>query len=170
MRMRPSQSTSMKRKVGSTCGLVTVRFRPYRSAIGAPVVDARAAQRIDRQLETRAADGVEIEDGTQVAHVCVQEIVPVRGRGAQRLLEGHPLHRGQTVVSNSFARRSMNPVMSAPAGPPCGGLYLKPPSSGGLCDGVTTMPSARPSVRPVVVGEDRVRDGGRRRVVVVPAR
>src|SRR6266567_3459728 len=33
--------------------------------------------------------------------------------------------------------------MSVPAGPPSGGLYLKPPSDGGLCDGVTTMPSAR---------------------------
>ena len=32
--------------------------------------------------------------------------------------------------------------MSLPAGPPSGGLYLKPPSRGGLCDGVTTMPSA----------------------------
>ena len=27
------------------------------------------------------------------------------------------------------------------AGPPLGGLYLKPPSSGGLCEGVMTMPS-----------------------------
>ena len=34
------------------------------------------------------------------------------------------------------------------AGPPWGGLYLKPPSSGGLCEGVTMMPSARPAVRP----------------------
>ncbi len=34
-------------------------------------------------------------------------------------------------------------VTSVSAGPPLGGLYLKPPSSGGLCDGVTTMPSAR---------------------------
>src|SRR3954468_3131675 len=30
------------------------------------------------------------------------------------------------------------------AGPPDGGLYLKPPSAGGLCDGVMTIPSARP--------------------------
>ena len=30
-----------------------------------------------------------------------------------------------------------------PAGPPSGGLYLNPPSEGGLCEGVTTMPSAR---------------------------
>jgi len=34
-------------------------------------------------------------------------------------------------------------VTSVPAGPPSGGLYLKPPSVGGLCEGVTTIPSAR---------------------------
>ena len=36
------------------------------------------------------------------------------------------------------------------AGPPWGGLYLKPPSAGGLWEGVTTMPSASPPpvVRP----------------------
>ena len=36
-------------------------------------------------------------------------------------------------------------VASAGAGPPVGGSYLKPPSVGGLCEGVTTMPSARSS-------------------------
>ena len=45
-------------------------------------------------------------------------------------------------ASNSFARASTAFVMSLSAGPPCGGLYLKPPSRGGLCDGVMTMPSA----------------------------
>jgi hypothetical protein len=39
-------------------------------------------------------------------------------------------------------------VTSVSAGPPLGGLYLKPPSSGGLCDGVTTIPSARCAARP----------------------
>src|SRR3954464_3880659 len=42
-----------------------------------------------------------------------------------------------------LARSAIQLVESEPAGPPCGGLYLKPPSVGGLCDGVTTMPSAR---------------------------
>ena len=41
-----------------------------------------------------------------------------------------------------MASRSIQPVTSVSAGPPCGGLYLKPPSPGGLCDGVTTIPSA----------------------------
>src|SRR5580704_15209507 len=44
---------------------------------------------------------------------------------------------------NSFARSSIHFVAVVSAGPPDGGLYLKPPSSGGLCDGVITMPSAR---------------------------
>ena len=40
--------------------------------------------------------------------------------------------------------------MSVPAGPPSGGLYLKPPSDGGLCEGVTTIPSARGPGRPAL--------------------
>ena len=48
----------------------------------------------------------------------------------------------------SLARSWIQPVASLLAGPPSGGLYLNPPSVGGLCDGVTTIPSATPSVRP----------------------
>ncbi len=52
--------------------------------------------------------------------------------------------------TRSFARACTTSVTSVSAGPPCGGLYLKPPSRGGLCDGVMTMPSARrsPALRP----------------------
>src|SRR3954453_1073582 len=50
--------------------------------------------------------------------------------------------------SSSLARPAIHPVASVSAGPPLGGLYLKPPSRGGLCDGVTTMPSASPVERP----------------------
>src|SRR6202040_437946 len=39
-------------------------------------------------------------------------------------------------------------VTSEPAGPPLGGLYLNPPSDGGLCDGDTTTPSATSAERP----------------------
>ena len=38
-------------------------------------------------------------------------------------------------------------VKESVAGPPCGGLYLRPPSSGGLCEGVMMIPSARCSLR-----------------------
>ncbi len=49
------------------------------------------------------------------------------------------------ALISSLARAAMTDVASVSAGPPCGGLYLKPPSAGGLCDGVTTMPSASPA-------------------------
>ena len=42
----------------------------------------------------------------------------------------------------SLARFAIQPVASLSAGPPCGGLYLKPPSRGGLWLGVMAMPSA----------------------------
>ncbi len=48
----------------------------------------------------------------------------------------------------SLARSWIQPVASDPAGPPLGGLYLNPPSAGGLWDGVTTTPSASPVPRP----------------------
>src|SRR5207245_3941616 len=60
----------------------------------------------------------------------------------------------------------MTLVASVSAGPPLGGLYLKPPSSGGLCDGVITIPSARCSLR-AVIDEDGPRDDGRRRDAAV---
>ena len=53
------------------------------------------------------------------------------------------------------------------AGPPFGGLYLKPPSSGGLCDGVITTPSARPLPAPAVVHENRAGDDRRGREAAV---
>ena len=44
---------------------------------------------------------------------------------------------------NHYLAVAIQLVASESAGPPCGGLYLKPPSRGGLWLGVTTMPSAR---------------------------
>ena len=53
------------------------------------------------------------------------------------------------VRSSSLARSWMALVVAVSAGPPSGGLYLKPPSQGGLWEGVMTTPSARPVVRPL---------------------
>src|SRR3954452_16847525 len=70
-------------------------------------------------------------------------------------------------ASSSLARSWIQPVISVPAGPPLGGLYLNPPSAGGLWDGVTTTPSARPPDRPALCTRTaRERDG----VGVYPSR
>ena len=45
--------------------------------------------------------------------------------------------------SSALARSCIQPVVPVSAGPPSVGLYLKPPSSGGLCEGDITIPSER---------------------------
>ena len=97
----------------------------------------------------RAADGVQVDD---VAQILTYGRTKSFARGWWR--RGA---RARTACArrprcpprrSSLARSWIQRVTSVSAGPPSGGLYLKPPSSGGLCDGVTTMPSARPAARP----------------------
>ena len=72
----------------------------------------------------------------------------------------------EILLRSPFAVRSIDVVTLVSAGPPSGGLYLKPPSSGGLCEGVMTIPSARPLLRFLIVGQDRMRNDRRRRVSI----
>ena len=99
-------------------------------------------------LIVRAANRIHIDHAGEIAHVSVEIIVPVRRGGAKRLLERDSFHAPEAALRNSLALASIQSVMSSSAGPPLGGLYLKPPSSGGLCEGVMTMPSASPVLRP----------------------
>src|SRR4029450_1174171 len=56
------------------------------------------------------------------------------------------------LASSSLARRWTHPVTSVSAGPPLGGVYLKPPSSGGVeCGGVVLEAAI---LRRVVRGRD----------------
>ena len=123
-----------------------LELEPWRSAIALPVAQARAAERVDAEPQARAADRVEVDR-------------PPRGRRRRRVDVVAPLHArasskatrltpSRPASSSSLAASSIAPVTSVSAGPPCGGLYLKPPSPGGLCDGVTTMPSAVPRPPP----------------------
>ena len=85
----------------------------------------------------------------QVVDVGRDVVVPVRRRRRQRLAQrSRAGPRGCRRRAARWRPSRSPPVTSVSAGPPWGGLYLKPPSSGGLCDGVITMPSASRSVRP----------------------
>ncbi len=93
------------------------------------------------------ADGVQVDDIRQIRHVGVEIVVPLRdlqraGDNGTRFTARIPSRR------ISLARLAITLVASVSAGPPLGGLYLDPPSRGGLCDRVTTMPSARSVSRP----------------------
>ena len=87
---------------------------------------------------------------------------------AARLRRLQPLHRG-IAAAQQFVGAGSRPiaVTSVSAGPPLVGLYLKPPSSGGLCDGVTTMPSASAGGAATVVDEDGARNDRRRGDAVI---
>ena len=122
--------------------MTTVSSRPCRSPIGAPVVHGSAAQRVRADPHARLADRGDVDHRREVADVLAQEVVRRRGRTCPGERDAPYLR--QTAPDQLVRPAAITDVASVSAGPPCGGLYLKPPSAGGLCDGVTTMPSARP--------------------------
>lgn len=97
-----------------------------------PVVNSGAAKRIDSHADIRAAYDVYIDYVVKIVHVSVEKVMLVRRRGAQRAFKTHSFTSARFFSRNSLDRDSIQPVISTPAGPPCGGLYLKPPLSGGL--------------------------------------
>ena len=139
MRILPSQSSGTKRKVGSSSSLTISRSSPWRVADRLPVGEARAAERVDAEPQPGAADRVEVDHGGEVVDVGGHVVAPGDRR---RPRTGRAGCSPQPSSSSALASSWIQPVTSVSAGPPCGGLYLKPPSPGGLCDGVTTMPSA----------------------------
>ena len=102
-----------------------------------------------------AANGVNVYDILEIANVGQDEVLLVRGRGPDRFVERNASLSLLPARNKSFARFCTQPVTSVSAGPPLGGLYLKPPSSGGLWDGVMTMPSAEVVFAAAVVDENR---------------
>ena len=86
----------------------------------------------------------EVHDGGQVVDVVAEEVVLLQV--ADRSASGASPRRASRRAARSPAP-AIHFVASVSAGPPFGGLYLKPPSWGGLCEGVITMPSAMPEAR-----------------------
>ena len=139
MRILPSWSSGTKRKVGSSSSLTISRSSPSRSRIAfqysrlAPPSGSTPSFRPAPRIASRSITAAEVVDvGADVVAL-----------GDRRVGARHVVHLAG--VEERLARRSIQPVTSVSAGPPCGGLYLKPPSPGGLCEGVTTIPSATPS-------------------------
>ena len=126
-----------------------VEVEPVALADRVPVGDARAAERIDADVHARGAHGLEVDDRGEVGDVRIAIRRAARVVAALRARSnGTRATPWRPSASRAFAFVSIQPVTSVSAGPPWGGLYLKPPYRGGLCDGVTTMPSARPPRRP----------------------
>ena len=83
MRMRPSQSRVMKRKVGSTLGLRICNDEMILFGDAGPVVDAGAAERVDGELEGGVGEDVEVDDVGEVVDVGGDVVVAVGGGGGE---------------------------------------------------------------------------------------
>ena len=143
MRIFPSWSTVMNEKVGSMVRLTTSNVQPVSRINRVPVRQRSPTERIYGQREMGAANGVDVDDIAEVANVRENEIFLSGGSRSNRFFGRHASIPAFRACSSSFARFCTQPVTAVSAGPPLGGLYLKPPSSGGLCEGVMTMPSAK---------------------------
>src|SRR4051794_29200115 len=145
MRILPSQSSVMNPNCGSTFGLTTVRSSPCRSAIApqyatlAPPIGSAPiripASRIAAMLTTEGRSSTYRPRKSYFSR-------SPRTESSERRRTPSSF-----AASSSFARFAIHLVASVSAGPPFGGLYLKPPSWGGVCDGVMTTPSASPAAR-----------------------
>ena len=87
MRILPSQSNVMKQNVGSTLGLVTVRFEAILCRDSRPVMDTRAAQRVHTQLQSRSMDRAHVDYIFKVRNISAKVIVPMSCGGRQSLLQ-----------------------------------------------------------------------------------
>ena len=151
----------MKAKVGSIAGLTTVISRPYSVRDRSPVVRRRAAQGIDADLDAGRADGLHVDDVGQVLHVGQDEIdlvdewppgSPARKACASR----RGCRRAQQLVGPVLDPVRDVGVRRAAVGR----VVLEAAVAGGLCDGVMTMPSARPPCAPGCAPGSRARSTG----------
>ncbi len=114
---------------------------------GTPVVHTGPAEWIGADANALGADGVQVHHIGQVLDIGVQVIVALRD--LQRSRQRHPLHRLDALAQD----------LVRAIGNPAGGIGIRRPAvgrvvlesavaGGGLCDGVTTIPSARSVSRP----------------------
>ena len=113
-----------------------------------PVGACGSTQGVDCKLQLGIANRVHVHDILEIANIGQHEILLMRRRSLDRAFERNALDASISCSQQLVRAASTQCVTSVSAGPPLVGLYLKPPSSGGLCEGVMTIPSARCSVRP----------------------
>ncbi len=112
-----------------------------------PVVHARAAERIHTHAHFAAADHIHVEHGTEVRDIRGNVVVLMRRGSTPRLRERNALHVRQTHTQHAVGFVFDPPRRIRICRAAVRRVYLNPPLSGGLWDGVMTMPSASPEVR-----------------------
>ena len=80
MRICPSQSTVIKRKVGSMAWFTTVEIEAVAFADGMPVGDAGAAQWIDAEVDAAPANRLHVDHRGEIGNVGARDNRAVGGR------------------------------------------------------------------------------------------
>jgi hypothetical protein len=158
----------MKRKVGSTASLTYGEVEAIAGRDRGPVGHPGPAERIDPDVEPRAPDGLEVQDGGEIVDVRVQVVVPVRGRCPERPLVRRAPHVAQSS-DDQLVRARADPVRDVGVGrAPVGRIVLEAAVLRRVvrrCDHNAVREAGTPAT---VMDEDGVRDGRRRREASVP--
>jgi hypothetical protein len=94
-----------------------------------------AAERVDREGQSSGANGVHVDNVAQVFDIGEYEIFLPRRFRAERSLECRLLYAG-IPIPQQLVGPTLDPLgRLSIGGPPFVGLYLNPPSSGGLSEG-----------------------------------
>ncbi len=168
MRIWPSQSTVMKRKVGSTASFDDGQVQPVALGDPGPVVDAGAAQRIDAEAELGAADDLQVDDVVRDRrHTALKKSCRCVVGSAQRPFQRHALHPGEPGLEQArWPCPRSKPVTAVSAGPPFGRVVLEAAVLRRIVRGRDDDPVGQAVRAAAVVGQDRVRDHRGRRVLV----
>ena len=110
MRILPSQSSVMKRNVGSTTSLTTRQIDPVALRDARPVVHAGAAQRIDAHADAASRGSTSMSiTFAEIVHIGGQVVVAVRGRGTPApARSGMRAHAGQARLEQPLAPASIH--------------------------------------------------------------
>ena len=130
----------------------------------APVVDARPAQRVGADADLLGADGVHVDDVRQVVDVGVHVVVALRG--LQRTGQRHPLHRLEPVAQDLVGPLGDHARRVGVGRAAVGRVVLESAVARRVVRRGDDDAVGQVAVAAAVERQDRVADGGRRRVAV----
>jgi len=123
-----------------------------------PVMHAGAAQRVDGELQARAANGVEVDHLRQPADIGLDEIEALGGGGLERLAVIHALHTLETGDQQRIGAL-LNPLGHAGVGRAAiGGVVLEAAVARRVVRRRDDDAIGQPAGAAAVVAEDRVGD------------
>ena len=91
-----------------------------------PVVHAGAAERIDTEADSRAADHAKIDHAAEIGDIGAEEIVLVRGGCAARTRKRHPPHAREAIFEHRVRPRLDPAGDIGVRGAAVGGVVLEP--------------------------------------------